>query len=192
MDCYSFTNHLTDYLDNQLKLPQRREADAHLRECPVCREKVEEMSRLLNAMHSLRAVHASDSFEAVLMQKIRNHQDSLQNPRNFWTYLSIHSRTFSAAAALMLVMAGTLIIWRGYNPRLENFPPVMNSAPVLSSVGSSGSTPKQRPPSNLVNPIKKSASMALKDTVNSLQQQDKDTFKPEDFRNRIQLVNDRR
>lgn len=123
MDCYSFTNLLTDYLDNQLKLPLRREAEAHLRECPACRQKVEEMSGLVDALHALPEVSASDSFEAVLMEKIRHHKDSLQHPRNLWTLFSNHSRTFSAAAALILVMAGTLVIWRGYNPRLESLPP---------------------------------------------------------------------
>jgi len=191
MDCYSFSNLLTDYLDNQLKLPLRREAEAHLRDCPVCRRKVEEMSGLVDALHSLPKVSASDSFEAVLMEKIRQHQENLQHPRNLWALFSTHSRTFSAAAALILVMAGTLVIWRGYNPRLESLPPVMNSAPVLSSMGSANTT---SPMQQRTKPATGStaSSMALKDSSDTKDPDNHDGLGPEDFRNRIQLVNDRR
>ncbi|RKY49165.1 MAG: hypothetical protein DRP86_05730 [Candidatus Neomarinimicrobiota bacterium] len=191
MDCYSFTNLLTDYLDNQLKLPLRREAEAHLRECPSCRQKVEEMSGLVDALHALPEVSASDSFEAVLMEKIRHHKDSLQHPRNLWTLFSNHSRTFSAAAALILVMAGTLVIWRGYNPRLESLPPLMKSSPVLSSMGSSGTPPLSQ---QAATPLKGdvASSVTLKDSSDKKHPENNDGLDPEDFRNRIQLVNDRR
>lgn len=191
MDCYSFSNLLTDYLDNQLKLPLRREAETHLRECPVCRRKVEEMAGLVDALHALPKVSASDSFEAVLMGKISHYHENLQHPRNLRTLFSTHSRTFSAAAALILVMTGALVIWRGYNPHLESLPSAMNSAPVMSSMGSANTTPSTQQ-SAMPSKGHTSSSMALKDSSNNKNLDNRDGLGPEDFRNQIQLVNDRR
>jgi hypothetical protein len=149
------------------------------------------MSALVDTLHNLPKVSASDSFDAILTDKIRHYQENLQHPRNLWAFFSTHSRTFSAAAALILVMAGTLIIWRGYNPRLESLSPVMNSAPVLSSMGSANTTPSPQQntvPSNGYIP----SSMALKDSSDKKNLDNGDSLGPKDFRNQIQLVNDRR
>ncbi|MDD3807603.1 MAG: zf-HC2 domain-containing protein [Candidatus Marinimicrobia bacterium] len=191
MDCYSFSKYLTDYLDNQLKLPQRREVESHMRECPVCQGKVEDMKNLLNALHMLQKVSASDSFEAELLEKIHIYQNNLEHSHTFRTFFFNHIRTFSAVAAVILVIVSTLVIWQSYHPRAGNLPAGMNSAPVMSSMGSSSSSPRQEPATNPVNPPPKTTPMALTDSLNNEMVPD-DTFNLDFLKNRIQLVNEQR
>jgi|GEM_PF-1599151 len=192
MDCYSFSNILSDYLENNLKLHQRQEAEEHLQGCSACRNKAEEMNNLLKAMHRMHPVKASDSFEAVLLKRIQDQNASVNKIRYFWGYMSDHGRALSAAAVVLLVLTGSMIVWRGYNPRLDQPLPMANKSPVLSTMGSSSS--RTLPPSATVpgysQPV--SSSIAKKDTVNKQNAKESETPQNRDFRGQIKLVNDPR
>lgn len=192
MDCYSFSNILSDYLENNLKLHQRHEAEEHLQSCPVCRQKADDMEKLLQAVHRMQLIKASDSFEAELMKRIQVQNESVHKIRYFWGYLSEHGRTLSAAAVILLVLAGSMIVWRGYNPRLDQPLPMANTSPVLSTMGSSSS--RTVPPSvagkGFNQPVP--TSIAKKDTISKQNTKESDTQQNRDFRGQIKLVNDPR
>ncbi|HDT12134.1 MAG TPA: hypothetical protein ENO01_00600 [Candidatus Marinimicrobia bacterium] len=192
MDCYSISNILSDYLENNLKLHQRHEAEEHLHNCPACRQKAEEMDKLLQAMHRMPVIKASDSFDAVLMKRIHDQNESVHKFRYFWGYMSDHGRTLSAAAVVLLVLTGSMIVWRGYNPRLDQPLPMANTSPVLSTMGSSSSRtlPSTSAGSGYNQPV--SSSIAKKDTISKQNTKEPDATQNRDFRGQIKLVNDPR
>ncbi len=192
MDCYSFSNILSDYLENNLKLHHRHEAEEHLQMCPDCRQKAEETDKLLQAMHRMPLVQASDSFEAVLMKRIQYQKESVNKISYFWGYLSDHGRALSAAAVVFLVLTGSMIVWRGYNPRLDQLPPTANTSPVLSTMGNSTSRPIPSPVANKNDNQSASSSIAKKDTISRQNSKESDSPQNRDFRGQIKLVNEPR
>jgi hypothetical protein len=196
MDCYSFDNLITDFLDNNLKLARRREAEEHIQKCEECRNKVTEIRVLMETMRRLQPVKASESFETDLFKKIREHQNSPDLVHSFWHYISSHGRSFSAAAVLFIVLTGSLMVWRGYNPSLDHSLPVINSSPVLSTMANP--SPKKIPVStnkgtNLTGMKNPRQFMTQKDSMDQKSKfQNPDTILPRDFRNQIKLVNERR
>lgn len=195
MDCYSFDHLLADYLDNSLNPAHRHEAEEHIQQCDSCRQKVDELQVLLETMRHLRPVNASESFETELFEKIREYKTSRARVHTFWNYLGRHSRGISAAAALLLFLTGSLIVWNAYHPSLDQPLPALNSSPVLSTMGNSqrkvnsGQTQK----ANLSGMQVSQPSMARKDSMD--QKSDflnPDLPEPRNFRDQIKLVHDRR
>ena len=50
MDCYSFDRIISDYIDADLNVKLRQEANEHISVCPHCKEKLADMKAILAAI----------------------------------------------------------------------------------------------------------------------------------------------
>ena len=109
MNCYSFDRIMLDYIDANLNVKQRQEAEEHISECRACREKVHELKGILKELHTLPTVKTRPDFESKLMDRIaqsREHKES-----RFIRVFQDYSRPISVVAAVMLLVATSIFVY---------------------------------------------------------------------------------
>jgi anti-sigma factor RsiW len=109
MDCYSFDRIISDYIDANLNVKERQEADEHMSSCPRCREKFADMKNIVNHLHTLPRVQTRPDFESRLMDRIARSKE--QKESRFIRVFQDYSRPISVVAAVMLLVATTIFVY---------------------------------------------------------------------------------
>jgi len=109
MDCYSFDKIISDYIESNLNVKERQEANDHIAECKRCREKLADMINILSAMKTLPRYCTRSDFESRLMDRVERHKQQKEHP--FVQLLQTYSRPISAVAAVLLFAATSLFIY---------------------------------------------------------------------------------
>lgn len=109
MDCYSFDRIISDYIDANLNVKQRQEADQHISECPRCRGKLADLKGILTELHELPVVETRPDFESRLMDRIAKGNEHKES--RFIRVFQDYSRPISVVAAVMLLVAASLFVY---------------------------------------------------------------------------------
>ena len=109
MDCYSFDKIICDYIDANLNVKQRQEADEHISECPRCREKLYDLKGILGELKCLPNVKTRPDFESRLMERIEKSKE--HNESRFIRAFRDYSRPISVIAAVMLLVATSIFVY---------------------------------------------------------------------------------
>ena len=103
---------LEEYLSGTLDSASRGRFDAHLKECPMCREQMEEMNQLSGLLQSLRdpapeTVTPAPGFYARVSMRIEQEQDV-----SIWSLLlqPLFAKRVALASLLFLAMVGGLVL----------------------------------------------------------------------------------
>ncbi|MFN0167848.1 MAG: anti-sigma factor family protein [Bryobacteraceae bacterium] len=103
---------LEEYLSGTLDSASRGRFDAHLKECPMCREQMEEMNQLSSLLQSLRdpapeTVTPAAGFYARVSMRIEQEQDV-----SIWSLLlqPLFAKRVALASLLFLAMVGGLVL----------------------------------------------------------------------------------
>lgn len=143
-------NHLREeefihFLDNRLSEVEHRRLAAHLKDCPDCDRRVQEMRDLLGLLEEWPAAGASPGFEAGLRQRLAG-----QKPATGWFVLR---PTYALALAAVALVAVGLVLWQPIGPtapvaqlptqsvkqpvtpRQQTQTPIVSATPQASDVG---------------------------------------------------------
>lgn len=69
--CERLKQKIFDYLDSELEPSERHEVEKHLGECPMCGKFYARLKLLKVNLKKLKPVHAPDSFQVVLQERLR-------------------------------------------------------------------------------------------------------------------------
>ncbi len=109
MDCYSFDRIISDYIDADLNVKLRQEANEHISVCPHCKEKLADMKAILAELGSLPCCETRPDFESKLMDRIA--QSKEQKESRFIHMFQEYSRPISVVAAVMLLVATSVFVY---------------------------------------------------------------------------------
>ena len=109
MDCYSFDRIISDYIDANLSVKQRQEANEHISICPRCREKLADMKSILSNIGLLPLCKTRPDFESRLMDRIAKSKE--QKESRFIRVFQDYSRPISVVAAVMLLVATSIFVY---------------------------------------------------------------------------------
>ena len=118
MNCYRFEEILSDYLENNLTLQVRSEAEHHLLDCSSCRIKVLDMKELMQSLNNMEFVKSTEAFVSRLEERIIQ-LPARKNSRIFFDLYSKYAKGASIAAALFLILTGFYISYNAYFPNLS-------------------------------------------------------------------------
>ncbi len=111
MKTCGFENQINQYLDGELSGAKLRAFEAHLQECPSCREEVEQFRGLLDGLHSLedREVPPAlrERLHAALSEEIAKGDGRVKRKLNPWAL------TAAAAALVVVLVGGTMLAGGG-------------------------------------------------------------------------------
>lgn len=108
MDCYSFDRIMSDYIDANLSVKQRQEANEHLSVCKRCSSKLADMKNILAGMKTLTCTTSPD-FESKLMDRIANSKEHRES--RFIRVFQEYSRPISVIAAVFLLVATSIFVY---------------------------------------------------------------------------------
>lgn len=173
MDCYHFQELISDYIEGNLELTTKGEADVHLAECMVCKQAVVDTRKLIHSLHSLKQLKTSDDFEARLMARINEVKSSDTSVfAHFWQH---YSRNLSVVAAVLVLLFGTWFTNALINPDIHvQTQPVSTIQQQNNLSGKQNAFPLQGQPLMVSDPVWEDS--AKQTSAN--------------YQNRIQLVND--
>ena len=109
MDCYSFDRIISDYIDANLNVKQRQEAEEHISVCRKCREKVTDLKGILGELKRLPNVETRPDFETRLMERIERSKEHKES--RFIRVFRDYSRPISVVAAVMLLVATSIFVY---------------------------------------------------------------------------------
>ena len=92
------------YLDGALTEEEARRVGGHLRECPACRETLEDFRRTGQLLRHWTDVAPPPGLEARVLERIQARKSRGNRPWNFWNFNS--PRRWAAAAAAAVLVAG--------------------------------------------------------------------------------------
>ncbi len=118
MDCYSFEKIISDYIESNLNVKERQEANEHIAHCKRCREKLADMINILSAMKTLPCCQTRSDFESRLMARVDRYRQQKEHP--FVHILHHYSRAISAAAAVLLIAATSLFVYTSVSVPAES------------------------------------------------------------------------
>ena len=98
MDCGHTEKKLVAYLDGKLPIAERRQFEAHLATCAVCREMAEGFRSVWEVLDELPALTPSPAFDSRVRARVA------QEPRRagFWSWIVPSPRMAFAATALLI------------------------------------------------------------------------------------------
>ena len=128
MDCYSFDRIMSDYIDANLNVKTRKEADEHLSVCPRCREKLADMKAILSGLSCLPKMRTRSDFESRLMDRIAKSKEHKES--GFVRAFRDYSRPISVVAAVMLLVATSIFVYTSVV--IPNSPDSVPSAEIRS------------------------------------------------------------
>ena len=109
MDCYSFDRIISDYIDVNLNVKLRQEANEHISVCPRCKAKLNDLENILGELNSLPSCKTRPDFESRLMDRIN--QTKEQKESRFIRMFQEYSRPISVIAAVMLLVATSIFVY---------------------------------------------------------------------------------
>lgn len=121
---------LSAYLDGEVSSPVKESMDAHLAECPACRATLEGMSHVHFVLHD-DDLSWLDESRGRILQNIYARLGEIRERGFFRRKISIPMPVAAAAAVLILFLGG-LLIFRPFDPGFAD----LNSIPVIAGDGS--------------------------------------------------------
>lgn len=115
MDCKEVNNLITEYLDDELSMEQRKAMEAHLADCASCRREIDDHRSIQAALRDIgrESVSAPAGFTGKVMAELER---ETVKPRRRFAWLPAAWHKGVAAAAIFLVLAGGAA---GFNSELR-------------------------------------------------------------------------
>jgi len=175
MDRYQCEDLISDYIENNLSMSQRKEFETYLETHPEVKDQVESVKKLMGSMNSMSVVTTSDSFVDDLYKRIATEKKTksvLKTTRSFAGYTPLMAG-LSAVVVIAIVMLG--VEFMPISPNQTDFQPYTAEGKEL----------------NIPDNSETSQDVLLAEVEDSTEFIDTSTQKY-DFNNRIRLVGDRR
>ncbi|MCF7832007.1 MAG: hypothetical protein K9N05_00325 [Candidatus Marinimicrobia bacterium] len=178
MDCYSFDRIISDYIDANLNVKLRQEANEHIEACPRCREKLADLKSILSKLSSMPTCKTRSDFESRLMDRIN--QTKEQKESRFIRMFQDYSRPISVVAAVMLLVATSIFVYTSVV--IPNSPDSIPSAEIRSMEPNKSITP----PATAIANVK--PTLVNANNVGSLP--DTNKVETQNYNNQIMMVNE--
>lgn len=108
MDRYQFEDLISDYIENNLSMSQRKEFETYLENYPKAKEQVESVNQLMGSMKSMPVVMTSNSFVDDLYNRIaaeKKAKSVVKTTRSFAGYTPLMAG-LSAVVVIAIVVLG--------------------------------------------------------------------------------------
>ena len=176
MDRYQFEDLISDYIENNLSMSQRKQVEAYLEENPEAKHQIKSVKQAMASMKSMPGISTSAEFMNNLNRRITSEKEAksvVKSTRSFAGYTPLMA-SLSAVVVIAVVMLGLEFMPESSNQ--ATFTPAMteqqiNDLPVL--------------------PLKTNDSMLAESEEDSTNY-DEDTTVKRNFDDKIQLVGDKR
>ena len=176
MDRYQFEDLISDYIENNLSMSQRKQVEAYLEENPEAKHQIKSVKQAMASMKSMPGISTSAEFMNNLNRRITSEKEAksvVKSTRSFAGYTPLMA-SLSAVVVIAVVMLGLEFMPESSNQ--ATFTPAMteqqiNDLPVL--------------------PPKTNDSMLAESEEDSTNY-DEDTPVKRNFDDKIQLVGDKR
>jgi anti-sigma factor RsiW len=176
MDRYQFEDLISDYIENNLSMSQRKQVEAYLEENPEAKYQIKSVKQAMASMKSMPGISTSAEFMNNLNRRITSEKEAksvVKSTRSFAGYTPLMA-SLSAVVVIAVVMLGLEFMPDSSNQ--ATFTPAMteqqiNDLPVL--------------------PLKTNDSMLAESEEDSTNY-DEDTPVKRNFDDKIQLVGDKR
>ena len=176
MDRYQFEDLISDYIENNLSMSQRKQVEAYLEENPEAKHQIKSVKQVMASMKSMPGISTSAEFMNNLNRRITSEKEAksvVKSTRSFAGYTPLMA-SLSAVVVIAVVMLGLEFMPESSNQ--ATFTPAMteqqiNDLPVL--------------------PLKTNDSMLAESEEDSTNY-DEDTPVKRNFDDKIQLVGDKR
>ena len=176
MDRYQFEDLISDYIEHNLSMSQRKQVEAYLEENPEAKHQIKSVKQAMASMKSMPGISTSAEFMNNLNRRITSEKEAksvVKSTRSFAGYTPLMA-SLSAVVVIAVVMLGLEFMPESSNQ--ATFTPAMteqqiNDLPVL--------------------PLKTNDSMLAESEEDSTNY-DEDTPVKRNFDDKIQLVGDKR
>ena len=175
MNCYNFELNISAYIEGELKQVEREDINQHRDACNNCKEKLEDISKLMKNLPNLVRVTTSNQFDNNLREKIYGIDN--QGPSLWQRLLEIKPLGFEPVPALGFTLAIIMIIGTSFLLLNQDGLPEIDFEKL--STQSQQEIPQKFKPS-VITPQKNLPSMADSDTSGKPN--------PKNLDNRIKLV----
>ena len=110
MNCYKFENHISEYIDGELKTGTRKEFMTHKTDCILCKEKLDDIVSMLKEMPTMVKMKTSGDFLNKLNDKIESYENRSTLKMNQFFGFDYVSAIGLAAALILVVGASYLLV----------------------------------------------------------------------------------
>ena len=176
MDRYQFEYLISDYIENNLSMSQRKQVEAYLEENPEAKHQIKSVKQAMASMKSMPGISTSAEFMNNLNRRITSEKEAksvVKSTRSFAGYTPLMA-SLSAVVVITVVMLG-----------LEFMPEISNQATFTPAMT------EQQINDLPVLPLKTNDSMLAESEEDSTNY-DEDTPVKRNFDDKIQLVGDKR
>jgi len=189
MDRYQFEDLISDYIENNLSMNQRKQVEAYLEENPEAKQQIESVKQVMASMKSMPGISTSAEFMNNLNRHITAEKEAksvVKSTRSFAGYTPLMA-SLSAVVVIAVVMLGLEFMPESSNQ--ATFTPTMTE----QQINDLPALPAKRtlPPAKQVLPAKTNDSMLAESEEDSTNY-DEDTPVKRNFDDKIQLVGDKR
>ena len=135
MNCYEFENHISEYIDGELKLGMRKGFITHKSDCILCAEKLDDIASMLKKLPNMVKMKTSSGFLNKLNGRIEIHENRsvLKLNQLFgFDYIS----AIGLAAAIVLVIGSSYLLFT------EDSIPIVNLDKISTKSGQYSQNPQ--------------------------------------------------
>ena len=182
MDRYQFEDLISDYIENNLSMNQRKQVEAYLEENPEAKQQIESVKQVMASMKSMPGISTSAEFMNNLNRHITAEKEAksvVKSTRSFAGYTPLMA-SLSAVVVIAVVMLG-----------LEFMPESSNQATFTPAMTDQQINDLPALPAKPVLPANTNDSMFAESEEDSTNY-DEDTPVKRNFDDKIQLVGDKR
>ena len=182
MDRYQFEDLISDYIENNLSMSQRKQVEAYLEETPEAKQQIESVKQVMASMKSMPGISTSAEFMNNLNRHISAEKEAksvVKSTYSFAGYTPLMA-SLSAVVVIAVVMLG-----------LEFMPESSNQATFTPTMTEQQINDLPALPTKRVLPAKTNDSMLAESEEDSTNY-DEDTPVKRNFDDKIQLVGDKR
>ena len=108
MDRYQFEDLISDYIENNLSMSQRKQVEAYLEETPEAKQQIESVKQVMASMKSMPGISTSAEFMNNLNRHITAEKEAksvVKSTRSFAGYTPLMA-SLSAVVVIAVVMLG--------------------------------------------------------------------------------------
>ena len=110
MNCYEFENLISEYIDGELKMGNRKGFVTHKSDCILCKEKLDDIVSILKEMPTMDKMITSGGFLSKLNDKIESYDKRSTLKLNQFFGFDYVSAIGLAAAMVLVVGASYLLV----------------------------------------------------------------------------------
>jgi hypothetical protein len=119
MNCYEFENHISEYIDGELKIGIRKGFMTHKSDCILCTEKLDDITNMLKELPNMVKIKASGVFLNKLNDKIELYENRSTLKLNQLFGFDYVSMIGLAAAIVLVVGASYLLVTEDSIPTVD-------------------------------------------------------------------------